>query len=492
MSHLMSTSPPIVTSFIDGAFVAPAGLPLEIIDPATEEVGALLHEADAAEVDRAVRSARRSFEQGAWSRATVAHRQAVLTRFLSAFEREIDALAAMEVRTTGLPWTAVRQRQLPRVGRNLKFFCELIGQNVERSVLQDGAYMRWVLREPAGVAALISPWNAPIALASTKIAAALAFGNSCVVKTSEQTPTGIARFVELLHEAGVPPGVVNLVNGRGGVTGSALVSHPDVRLVSFTGGTETGREIAGTAGRLLKRVDVELGGKSACIVTQHADLDVAVPGALASIFSNNGAQCFAGSRILVQRGIAQAFIERFIEGARAMRLGDPMDPATTIGPMITAAHRQRVLGYLEAAHAEGCTLLTGGRVPADQPRGYWIEPTAVLAPNNHVRVCREEIFAPFATILMFDTLDEAIAIANDSRFGLAGYLYTTDLDEAMWISERIECGLMNVNTPLVHDLRFPLGGYRDSGVSREGAEGSRAFYTEEKSVAMALRSPKRN
>lgn len=478
-----------VTSFIDGRFAAPAGAPLEILDPATEEVGALLHEADAAEVDRAVRSARRAFERGEWARSTVAHRQAVLARFLDAFEREIDALAALEVRTTGLPWTAVRHRQLPRVGRNVRFFCDLIGQNVERSVLQDGAYMRWVLREPAGVAALISPWNAPIALASTKIAAALAFGNSCVVKTSEQAPAGIARFVELLHEAGVPAGVVNLVNGRGGVTGSALVSHPDVRLVSFTGGTATGREIAATAGRLLKRVDVELGGKSACIVTERADLDVAVPGAIASIFTNNGAQCFAGSRILLQRGIADAFVGRFVERARAMRIGDPMDPATAIGPMITAAHRARVLDFVAAARAEGCTLLTGGRAPDGPTRGHWIEPTAVLAPHNRVRVCREEIFAPFASILLFDTLDEAIAIANDSDYGLAGYLYTTDLDEAMHASARIECGLMNVNTPLVHDLRFPLGGYRDSGVGREGAEGSRAFYTEEKSVSIAM--PKR-
>ena len=340
-----------------------------------------------------------------------------------------------------------------------------------------------------GVAALISPWNAPLALASTKIAAALAFGNSCVVKTAEQTPLAVARFMDILREAGVPPGVVNLVNGRGSITGDALVRHPLVRIVSFTGGTATGRAIASAAAPQLKRIDLELGGKSANIVTASATLDDALDGALAAIYTNNGQQCFAGSRILVQRSIADTFIERFVERARRIRVGPPQDPATEIGPLANAMHYERVCNFVEQARQDGGELLTGGGRPDGLERGFYLEPTAVLASSNANAVCQDEIFGPFAVFQRFDDFDDAISIANDSRFGLASYLWSNDLGQCLQAAQRIQAGTVLVNTPMTTDLRFPFAGYKDSGLGREGLDGFRHLYSDEKTVTVALRRP---
>jgi len=273
------------------------------------------------------------------------------------------------------------------------------------------------------------------------------------------------------------------------VTGNALVCHPAVRGISFTGGTETGRAIASAAAPALKRVDLELGGKSANIITESADLDRALDAALAGIYLNNGQQCFAGSRILLSRKIADDFIERFVTRARRIRLGDPLDAATEVGPLAFESHYRRVLGFAELAREDGNTLLTGGRRAEGFERGYYVEPTAVLARTNSTRLCQQEIFGPFATLLVYDELDEALAIANDSAYGLVSYLWSERLDDTMRAARALQTGVVLVNTNMTLDFRFPFGGYKDSGVGREGIEGMRQFYSQDKVVTIGLRPP---
>ncbi len=481
--------PNTVTSYIDGQWQAEGTHRLPVINPATEQIVSRVSEADADETARAVASAHQAHKAGVWSKLPAAEKRAVFHRIAAITRDHLDELAWIESLNSGLPLHYLRHRQLPRIVRNFDFFADALSQNTEQAGTTDDAYLRYVVREPAGVAALISPWNAPLALASTKIAAALAFGNTCVVKTAETTPLAVARFMELLTEAGVPPGVVNMVNGRGQVTGDALVRHPQVRVVSFTGGTATGRTIAAAASPALKRVDLELGGKSANIITETAVIDDALDGALTSIFTNNGQQCFAGSRILLHRSIADDFIRRFVERARKIRVGDPLDPTTELGPLSNAAHYQRVMSYVDIAKSEGGELLCGGRRPPALDKGYYLEPTAILVPSNDARICREEIFGPFAAIQIYDDFEQALAIANDSDYGLVSYLWSNDLQQVNRAAHAIEAGVVLVNTPMVLDLRFPFGGYKDSGVGREGINGFRHFYTEEKTVTIALKRP---
>lgn len=478
-----------VTSFIDGAWLADrGGHRIAIRYPATDEVVAELVEADGAEVDAAVAAARRAFRTSGWRAMGVEQRQEILWRVHDLLRAHADELARLECLNTGLPLRELKARQIPRAAYNFRFFAEVISQTPGRVWTQNPDYQTSVMREPVGVAALIAPWNAPLALASMKVAACIATGNACVLKPSEQTPMAIARFVELLHEAGVPPGIVNLVNGRGPVTGRALVEHPGIDRISFTGGTETGRQIMASAGRRLCPVTMELGGKSANIVLASADIERALDGALLGIYSNNGQQCLAGSRILVERSIADTFIQRFVERARRLRVGDPMKEDTELGPLASRPHMERVLGYAETARAEGAELLTGGRAVERLVPGYYVEPTAVLAPSNEMRVCQEEIFGPFASFVVFDGIEEAVRLANASRFGLVAYVWSEDLAAVTRLSRELEAGTVWVNTPLTRELRSAFGGYKESGVGREGGEACLAFYTEEKTVTVPTRS----
>lgn len=489
MSNLNMSLPTLVTSYIDGQWQLAGAECLPVINPATEKVVAHLSQADAQETARAVEAALRAHRSGVWADKHSSEKQAIFRRVVTLTQSHLDELALLESINSGLPIHYLRTRQLPRIGRNFSFFADWLSQGTEKAGMQDDQYLRYVLREPAGVAALISPWNAPLALASTKIAAALAFGNCCVLKTAETTPLAVAHFMDILSEAGVPAGVVNLINGRGQVTGDALVRHPDVRVVSFTGGTATGRAIAAAAAPGLKRVDLELGGKSANIITASANLDDALDGALTSIYTNNGQQCFAGSRILLQRSIAEEFIARFVARAQAIRVGDPLDPQTEVGPLSNASHYQRVLSFVQSAEQEGGLLLCGGHRPTALPVGYYLEPTAVLMPSNDNRVCQEEIFGPFVAFQIYDDLERALAIANDSEYGLVSYIWSQDLAEVQRASRVLQAGIVLVNTPMVLDLRFPFGGYKNSGVGREGIDGMRHFYTEEKTVTLALKRP---
>ena len=478
---------PHVTSIIDGKSVAPrsGGEDFVVLNPTTEEPLTKLREADASEVDAAVLSARRAFDQGPWPRMDINDRKDILYSIRDHLRKNAEELMYLESLNVGLPSASVRM-QVTRMARNFEFFAEVASTVHGETYTQTKGYLTYVTREPKGVAGCIAPWNAPLALASMRVATCIPWGNTCVLKPSEYTPLSMRRMVEIFHEAGLPPGVVNLVNGRGAVTGNALVSHPGIDMIGFTGGTVTGRTIAATAGRNLKPIALELGGKSANIILETANLDRALDGALASIFGNNGQQCLAGSRILVQRSIATRFIEKFVERARRIRIGDPLDPNTEVGPLAFKAHLDRVLSYVDVAKADGGKLLTGGRRAPGFARGFFMEPTAVLASNNDARVCQEEIFGPFATFLEFDTLDDAIAIANRSNFGLVSYVWSDDLTAAMRCSRDIRAGTVWINTPLLRELRAPFGGYKESGIGRDGPYSSLDFFTELKATIIPI------
>lgn len=478
-----------IRSLVDGESppLRAGGVDLPIVNPTTEQALAVLREADAAEVDVAVASARRAFDAGPWPHMDINERKDILYAIRDRLRAHADELAWLECVGAGLPLAHVRG-QLQRVARSFEFFAEVASTLHGEAYTQSKGWLTLVTREPKGVAGLISPWNAPLSLAAMRIATCIPWGNTCVLKPSEYTPLSVRRMVEILHEAGLPPGVVNLVNGRGAVTGAALVAHPGIDMVGFTGGTATGREIMAAAARRLVPVALELGGKSANIICASADIDRALDGALVGIFANNGQQCLAGSRILVQRSIAPDFIERFVERARNIRVGDPLSPRTEVGPLAYEAHMARVLTYVDVARADGAKLLTGGRRAALE-RGWFVEPTAVLAASNDSRVCQEEIFGPFATLLEFDTLDEAIAIANRSPFGLAGYVWSEDIATALRCSREIRAGTIWVNTPMMRELRAPFGGYKESGIGRDGPTTSADFFTELKTTIFPLEPP---
>ena len=475
-----------LSAIVGGQVAEGAGATFQVIDPASEELLAQIGEADDALVDLAVTSARASFADRRWRGLDLETRQAALRRAADVIEGATGELASLESANTGIPLSQIAARQIGRAAHNFRFFADYIGQTTAELYAQNGDYLTFVRREPVGVAALISPWNAPIALGSMKIAAAIAFGNSCVLKPSEVAPLGISRLVELVQPL-FPPGVVNLLNGRGHTTGNALVQHPQVDLISFTGGTRTGAHILAAAGARLKPATMELGGKSANIIFADADFERAIDGALLGIFTNNGQQCLAGSRILVQRPVYRAFVEAFVARARAIRIGSPADPATEIGPLVSRQHMQHVLGFAEDP-GPGARLLTGGRRAPGFARGFYVEPTVVEVDDNAHRICQEEIFGPFAAVMPFDTAEDAFAIANDSRFGLASYVWTENLATAIAAQDAIEAGVVWINTPMMRELRAPFGGYRDSGIGAEGGRACEAFYTRQKTVTLPRRT----
>jgi acyl-CoA reductase-like NAD-dependent aldehyde dehydrogenase len=455
---------------------------LDVINPATEDRVTRLSESDAGEVDGAVAAARDAFESGEWPSLPVGRRQEILRAAGRLVVQHQDELALLETVCAGLPVSHLTGRQIPRAAENFSFFADYIGLMAGETFEQEAGFLTSVTREPAGVAALVAPWNAPLALASMQIASCIAFGNTCVSKPSEYTPLSVLRLVQLLEQAGVPPGVINVVNGRGTVTGHALVSHCGIDRIAFTGGTATARSIMHDAADHLTPVHFELGGKSANMVFADADLERAVDGSLINIYSNNGQICIAGSRILVQRKVADQFIDRFVSRARRLRVGDPLDPATEVGPLAFTRHRDRVLEYIALARSEGAEILVGGGAAPGFERGYYVSPTAALVGSNALRICQEEVFGPFATIQVFDEADEAIAIANDSDYGLVAYGWTSSLSLAMQLQREVRAGTVWVNTPLVRDLRAPFGGFKQSGIGRDGPRQCAEFYTEEKAT----------
>ena len=454
-----------------------------LIYAATEEPYADVDHATEADVEAAVRRARQAFYNGPWRRMPAAERGAVLQRAADAIIAHGEELAILHALETSIPIAQARSMHVPRCADNIRFFAQYINSLAGESYDQTGRYLSIVTREPIGVGLLIAPWNAPLILSSMKMAACLALGNSMILKPSEYAPLSVLRMVELMHGAGVPEDVLQVLCGPGATTGQALVAHPEIDAVGFIGGTTTGKRIMATAAGSLKKVGLELGGKSANIILNSADFDRAVDGSLMGIFAGNGEQCLAGSRILVEAGIADRFIEAFTERVRRLRIGDPFETETEIGPLAFAAHFDRVLAFADMAKTDNqYKLLTGGgRVPGFD-RGYYFAPTVVETSSNAAPLCQQEIFGPFVMIQRVANLDEALVCANDSEFGLASYIWSDDLPSVMRARRELCAGTVWVNTPMARDLRAPFGGYKKSGIGRDGLPGSIELFTEEKTT----------
>jgi len=437
----------------------------------------------------AIGAARAAFDEGPWPAMTPRERRAVLHAVADAVEADAEELADLETRDAGKAIRVTRHADIPRVAHNLRFFADYAAAAGDHAY-PDGPLLSYTLHPPAGVVSAISPWNAPLMLASWKIAPALAFGNTVVLKPAPQTPLTAARFGELALAAGLPEGVLNIVHGYGGdEVAGPLTSDPRVDRITFTGSSATGAKIMAAAAANLTPVSAELGGKSANLVFDDADLDVAVPESIKAAFAGNGQVCFAGTRLFVQRGIHDEFLARFAEAAAKMVVGDPKDPATDMGPLIEQRHLEKVHGYVDLARAEGGTIVAGGSqlTAGGLAGGFYYTPTIITGLTNECRTAQEEIFGPVEAVMPFDTEEEAIRLANSSRYGLSGILFTSNLDRAHRLAARWRAGTVWVNTYFDRDLRLPFGGEGSSGVGREGGEYSREFFTEPRAVMLRIR-----
>ncbi|GAB3087872.1 2-hydroxymuconic semialdehyde dehydrogenase [Nocardioides zeae] len=479
-------------NYIDGAFVAGPEAFADV-DPTTGQQVAWVHEADAALVDRAVRAARRAVD-GPWGRTSVASRAALLRRIADEIDRRADDLLDAEVADTGKPADQARALDVARAAANFRCFADVVAAEGTESFLQElpdgGKALNYALRKPLGVVAAIVPWNLPLLLLTWKLAPALACGNAVVVKPSEETPGSATVLAEILDAVGVPPGVYNVVHGFGsGSAGEHLTSHPGVDGVTFTGSTATGTGIMKAVAPRVRPVSFELGGKNAALVFADADLDVTIAGLTRSVFANTGQVCLCTERVYVDRVVFDEVAERLTAAAEGLRLGAPRDAATTTGPVISRAHQEKVLGYFAAAEQAGAKTITGGGVPTmtgDLAGGFWVEPTLWTGLTNEDRVVREEIFGPAAALIPFDTEQEAVALANDTSYGLAASVWTTDLRRAHRVAGQMDVGISWVNNWFLRELRSPFGGTGLSGIGREGGRHSLDFYTETTNVCVTL------
>jgi aldehyde dehydrogenase (NAD+) len=468
--------------FIDGRFVdAAGGRTLPVINPHDGSVLAHVAEAREEDVDRAVAAARRAFP--GWSRTPAAERGRLLGRLADLIEARSEELARLESVHTGHPIRDSRILDAPRTVATFRYFAGMADKHQGQVIPVDPGFLNYVTREPVGVVGQITPWNFPLMFTSWKLGPALAAGNTVVYKPSELTPLTSLAVAELIAEAGFPAGVVNMVPGVGSAAGAALARHPDVDKIAFTGSTASGRAIVEASAGNLKRVQLELGGKGANIVFDDADLGAAVNGAAFAVFHNQGQACIAGSRLLLQESVAERFLARFLDLARSIRLGDPLDPATEMGPLTSAIHRDRVLAYVKVARDEGGEVLLGGGPPdrRELAAGNYIEPTVVAARPEH-RVCREEVFGPFVTVTTFRGEEEAIAMANGTDYGLGGGLWTADLGRAHRVAGALSAGMVWVNSYKRVNPGSPFGGVRGSGYGREMGFDAMHEYTHAKSV----------
>jgi len=473
--------------FLNGRFVDAAdGRTFTTSNPFTGEVFATCALAAATDVDAAVRAAREAFERGPWPRMRKDERSAYLKTISDGINEHAARLAALEVEDSGSTIRKAKE-DLYLSARNLAGFAKLGLTELDApldGVSRPGFSRNLLLHEPVGVVGAIIPWNFPLKMAIWKLGPALAAGNTIVIKPSEETPVTAMELATLIERAGLPPGVVNVVTGTGPEAGAALAAHPLVDKVAFTGSTAVGRQIMCAAAATLKNVTLECGGKSANIVLDDADMEMAVDGALYAIFYHQGQCCEAGSRLLLPHGIADEFLARMVEKIRRMKTGDPMDPATDIGPLISRKQQERVLGFIAHGKAEGAVAVTGGSIPADPvcSRGFFVEPTVFDRVDNHSSIGREEIFGPVLSVMRYGTVEEAVRVANDSPYGLAGGVWSKDPEKAMAVARQLRAGTVWINEwHLLHE-RAPFGGYRQSGIGREfGVEGLKE-YTEAKHV----------
>ena len=478
-----------LANYIAGDLVPPLeGGYLDDLEPATGAVLARVPASDHSDVARAVAAARSAFDD--WSQTPAKERSAFLLRLAELIEANGEELAREESRDTGKPVALARSMDLPRAVANFRFFATAILHDQSEAHVTDHVALNYTLRRPRGVAGLISPWNLPLYLLSWKVAPALASGNTAVAKPSELAPLTAFRLSELAREAGLPPGVLNLVHGTGPAAGAALVAHPEVRTLSFTGGTVTGGSIAQAAAPAFKKLTLEMGGKNPAILFADADLELALPGIVRAGFSNQGQICLCGSRILVEESLYPDFLERLVDAVQGLKLGDPLEPDTAIGAVVSAAQRDKIERYLDLARQDGATVLCGGGRPAALPprcrNGFFIEPTVLSGLPMDCRVNQEEIFGPVVTVTPFRDDEDAVSLANRSPYGLAASLWTGDLTRAHRLADRIACGTVWVNCWLLRDLRVPFGGLGQSGLGTEGGTEALRFFTDAKNVCVKL------
>jgi len=476
-----------VLHYIDGELTgSSSGEQLDNVEPATGRVYGRVARGDRRDVERAVEAAGRAFP--AWSSLGADERARLLNAVADRIEADLDRFARAESVDSGKPIAAARTVDIPRAIRNLRFFAGAAQHFGSESHATDRVAINYTLRRPRGVVGCISPWNLPLYLFTWKIAPALATGNTVVGKPSELTPMTAFLLAGVCREAGLPPGVLNIVHGLGAEAGAALTAHPDVGTISFTGGTATGAEIARSCAPAFKKLALEMGGKNPTLVFADADLDEAVAGAARAAFSNQGQICLCGSRVLVERSILDEFVERFVAAARALRVGDPLDPQTEQGALVSAAHLAKVRGYVALGREEGGTVVCGGAPPASLPErcrgGFFLEPTVITGLGAGCRTNQEEIFGPVATILPFEDEDQAVRQANATPYGLAASLWTADVSRAHRLADSIAAGTVWVNCWMLRDLRVPFGGMKQSGVGREGGEEALRFFTEAKNVCV--------
>jgi 5-carboxymethyl-2-hydroxymuconic-semialdehyde dehydrogenase len=475
-----------IQHMIGGAAFPGSGY-FETVNPATGEVLAEVARGGEREIDAAVAAAKTAFP--AWAAKPPVERAALLRKLGDLIARHVPEIAKTETEDTGQVIAQTAKQLVPRAADNFYYFAEMCVR-VDGHTYPTATHLNYTLFHPVGVCALISPWNVPFMTATWKVAPALAFGNTAVLKMSELSPLSAARLGELAMEAGIPAGVLNIVHGTGPEAGEPLCRHPDIRAISFTGSTATGNRIVKAAG--LKKFSMELGGKSPFIVFEDADRARALDAAIFMIFSNNGERCTAGSRILVQKSIYARFAERFIERAKRLTVGDPLADSTIVGPMISQGHLAKVRSYIELGPKEGATLACGGLDTPDLPdamrKGNFVTPTVFVDVDNRMRIAQEEIFGPVACLIPFDDEADAIRLANDISYGLSSYIWTENTGRAHRVAAAVEAGMCFVNSQNVRDLRQPFGGTKASGTGREGGTWSYEVFLEPKNVCVSLGS----
>ena len=474
-----------IQNYINGAFQEPnSGSYLDNFNPATGAVYSQIPDSDAVDVAQAVEAAKAAFPS--WSALTREERSRHMLNVSDRILERLDELAEAESTDNGKPLWLAKKVDIPRAKDNFKFFATAILHDSSELHDTDGRFLNYTLRQPIGVAGCISPWNLPLYLFTWKIAPALASGNTVVAKPSEVTPMTAYLLSEICDEVGFPKGVLNIVHGLGAKVGSAMTEHPDVPIISFTGGTETGKTIARTAAPMFKKLSLELGGKNPNIIFDDCDLENALSTSLNSSFANQGQICLCGSRIYVQRGIYEAFKNRFVEEVKKMKVGDPKLPDVKLGAVVSKSHYDKILFYVELAKQEGGTVLCGGKPAETGMTGWYIEPTVIEGLSETCRTNQEEIFGPVVTIQPFDTEEEVLQYANATQYGLASTVWTNDLTKAHRVAAKLHTGIVWINCWLVRDLRTPFGGVKNSGVGREGGWEALRFFTEPKNVCIPI------
>jgi 5-carboxymethyl-2-hydroxymuconic-semialdehyde dehydrogenase len=483
--HVPADLPKRIQHFIAGEFVDSLdGATFDILTPVSDQSYLEAPAGKQADIDRAVAAARDAFDDGPWPGMQPRERARILYRIADIVETRNERLAEWETFDTGLPITQALG-QAKRAAENFRFFADLIVAQADDTYQVPGKQVNYVHRKPKGVAGLITPWNTPFMLESWKLAPALASGCTVVLKPAEFTPLSASLWPGIFREAGVPDGVFNLVNGLGEEAGDALVKHEDVQLISFTGESVTGKVIFAHAAPTLKGLSMELGGKSPAVVFADADLDAAIDSTVFGVFSLNGERCTAGSRILVERGVYDEFVRRYVERAKKIRVGDPRDPATEVGALVHPEHTEKVVSYIEIGKTEA-TLAAGGVRPDGLDSGNYVRPTVFVDVPPTARIFQEEIFGPVVAITPFDTEQEAITLANSVKYGLAAYVWTSNLERAHNFGQRIEAGMVWLNSHNVRDLRTPFGGVKASGLGHEGGYRSLDFYSDQQAMHISL------